>query len=95
MEDLFLAPGLDSQLFPPDLNAMSGLDGIVERLCPETPAELGLPDTTVAKEDHLHLILGLSPKVQFRKIGAQPWETVVTEFVRENLPRNADCLVGL
>src|SRR6185436_7926510 len=71
LEDLFLASGPDTQLLPPDLHAMGGRLGLVERLAPEAPAELGLPDAAIAEQDHLHLVLGLGPKVELGEIGAQ------------------------
>src|SRR6202163_1663387 len=94
LEDLFLASGLDSQLLSPDLNAMGGLDGLVEGLAPDATAELSLPDAAVAEHDLLHLVLGLGSKVELGKVGAQPWEAVVVFIIRENLPRHTDHLVG-
>src|SRR6185436_9124027 len=93
LEDLVLASGRDGQLLPPDLHAMCGLDGLIERQASETSAELGLPDAAVAEEDHLHLVLGLGSEAELGKVGAQPGEAVVA-VARKNLPRHADRLVG-
>jgi hypothetical protein len=72
---------------------MGGRDGVVEGLVPEAPAELGLPHKAVAEQDDLYLVLRLGSKVQLRKVGAQPRETVVVRFARENFLRYAGCMV--
>src|SRR5688500_6256777 len=94
LDDLLLVAGRAAQLLPPDLHAVGGWDGLVERLAAETPAELGLADAAVAEEDHFHLVFGFGPQGEFGKIGAQPWETVVGGVAREDFPWNADRLVG-
>ena len=71
LEDLFLASGPDAQLLPPDLHAVSGCNGLVERLAAEAPAELGFADAAVAEKDHLHLVLGLGPEVELGKVGTE------------------------
>jgi hypothetical protein len=70
LKDLFLASGLDSQLLPPNLNAVGGLDRLVEELASEAQAELGLPDAAIAEENNLNLVLGFGPKGEFGKVGA-------------------------
>jgi hypothetical protein len=70
LETLFLVSSLESKLFPPDLDAMSGRHRHIERFASEAPAELSFPNAAVAQEDYLDFVFRRGNKVQLSKIGA-------------------------
>ncbi len=51
LEDLFLIFDPKSQLLPPDLHTVSGLNGLIEGLAPKTPAKLSFPNSPVAEDN--------------------------------------------
>ena len=64
LEEVLLLTGLDPQRLPPDLNAMGGRYGVVERLIPKATAKLGLPHAAIAEQNDFHLIFDLRRKVE-------------------------------
>ena len=68
VKGLLFTASLDSQFISPNLNAMSGFDGLIEGLSPQAPAKLGLSDATIAKENHFYFVLGFGFEVQLRNV---------------------------
>jgi hypothetical protein len=94
MEGPILTSGPNPQLLSPNLNAMGGLNGFVERLVAKTPAELGLSYATITKKDDFHFVIDFRTKVELRKVGAQPREAVVSHGItRKQFRRYTDSAV--